>query len=92
MSETVKYGLEQARAQLPLIASEAVAGYTSVITRHGKPVAVVVPVAQWQAEQARRAQVGGILSLRGSGQGLWPEGAGKAVAQLRDDWRDDSQC
>jgi hypothetical protein len=35
MSDTPQYGLEQARAQLPLIASEAVAGYSSVITRHG---------------------------------------------------------
>lgn len=87
MSETVKYGLEQARAQLPLIASEAVAGYTSVITRHGKPVAVVVPVAQWQAEQARQAQAGSLLALRGSGKGLWPEGAGHAVTQLRDEWQ-----
>lgn len=89
MSKTVKYGLEQARAQLPLIASEAVAGYTSVITRHGKPVAVVVPVGEWQAQQqARQAQIGSILALRGTGKGLWPQGVGQAVADLRDEWQD----
>ena len=38
------YGLEQARAQLPRIAAEAHAGHTSVITRHGEPMAAVVPV------------------------------------------------
>ena len=38
------YGLEQARAQLPHIAAEAHAGHTSFITRHGKPVAELVPV------------------------------------------------
>lgn len=86
MSNTSQYGLEQARAQLPLIASEAVAGYSSVITRHGKPVAVVVPVAQWREEQARSLKQGGVLALRGSGRGLWPEGAASAVAQLRDEW------
>lgn len=86
MSETVNYGLEQARAQLPHIASEAVAGYTSVITRHGKPVAVVVPVDEWQAQQARQAHAGSILALRGTGKGLWPHGAGQAVADLRDEW------
>ena len=86
MSDTPQYGLEQARAQLPLIASEAVAGTSSVITRHGKPVAVVVPVEQWRQEQARALKQGGILVLRGSGRGLWPEGAAPLVAQLRDEW------
>jgi prevent-host-death family protein len=86
MSDTPQYGLEQARAQLPLIASEAVAGYTSVITRHGKPVAVVVPVEQWRDQQVRALKQGGVLALRGSGRGLWPEGAAPSVAQLRDEW------
>jgi prevent-host-death family protein len=89
MSENSHYGLEQARAQLPLIASEAVAGYTSVITRHGKPVAVVVPVGEWQSQQQmRQAETGSILALRGTGKGLWPQGAGQAVADLRDEWQD----
>lgn len=84
---THQYGLEQARAQLPHIAAEAIAGNTSVITRHGKPVAVVVPVAQWQAQQARQARTS-ILALRGTGRGLWPEGASRAVHALRDEWQD----
>lgn len=86
MSDTAKYGLEQARAQLPHIASEALAGYTSVITRHGKPVAVVVPVEQWQAQQVRHLQAGSILALRGTGRGLWPQGAAQTVTELRDEW------
>jgi prevent-host-death family protein len=86
MSDTPQYGLEQARAQLPLIASEAVAGTSTVITRHGKPVAVVVPVEQWRDQQARSLRQGGVLALRGSGRGLWPEGAAGVVAQLRDEW------
>jgi len=87
MPDPTPYGLEQARAQLPHIASEALAGYTSVITRHGKPVAVVVPVDEWRAQQARQARASGVLALRGSGRGLWPEGAGPAVAALRDEWQ-----
>jgi prevent-host-death family protein len=86
MSDTPQYGLEQARAQLPLIASEAAAGYSTVITRHGKPVAVVVPVEQWRDQQARSLSQAGVLALRGSGRGLWPEGAVPAVAQLREEW------
>lgn len=86
MSDTPQYGLEQARAQLPLIASEAAAGYSTVITRHGKPVAVVVPVERWREEQARSFKQGGVLALRGSGRGLWPEGAAESVTQLREEW------
>ena len=50
MIDKKTYGLEQARAQLPLIASEAEAGYSSEITRHGKPIAKVVPLepAPWK--------------------------------------------
>ena len=86
MSDTAQYGLEQARAQWPLIASEAAAGYSTVITRHGKPVAVVVPVEQWREEQARSLKQGGVLALRGSGRSLWPQGAATAVAKLREEW------
>lgn len=80
------YGLEQARAQLPLIAAEADAGRTSVITRHGKPVAVVVPAQQWQAEQAQVRQRHGVLALRGTGRGLWGKHPSRTVASLRDEW------
>ena len=79
MSKSKVYGLEQARAQLPLIAAEAEAGYSSEITRHGKPVAMVVPVKQWQAQQGRAVKVDGVLALRGTGVGLWPRGAASAV-------------
>jgi prevent-host-death family protein len=84
----LRYGLEQARAQLPHIASEAHAGYASVITRHGKPVAVVVPVAQWeQAQPPSPSSAGpGLLALRGSGRGLWGADVAGAVADLRDEW------
>lgn len=85
----LRYGLEQARAQLPHIASEAHAGYASVITRHGKPVAVVVPVAQWEQAQQQPLPPSagpGLLALRGSGRGLWGEDAARAVADLRDEW------
>jgi prevent-host-death family protein len=88
MNDKKTYGLEQARAQLPLIAAEAQAGHSSVITRHGKPMAVVVPVQDWQAAQGKQVAMGGILSLRGTGAGLWPRGAASAVAQLRNEWQD----
>lgn len=81
------YGLEQARAQLPRIAAEARAGQTSVITRHGEPMAAVVPISFLKTQQAGRIRKGGILGLRGTGRHMWPEGAGQAVAKLRDEWQ-----
>ncbi len=81
------YGLEQARAQLPHIAAEARAGHTSLITRHGEPVAAVVPMSFLQSQQSERVRKGGILTLRGTGRELWQTGAGKAVAELRDEWQ-----
>ena len=63
---------------MPLIAAEGEVGYSSEITRHGKPVAMVVPVRQWQAQQTRTVKMNGILALRGTGAGLWPRGASSA--------------
>ena len=81
------YGLEQARSQLPHIAAEAHAGYSSVITRHGKPVAAVVPISVLQAQQSSLVRQGGILALRGTGRSVWALKGGKAVADLRDEWQ-----
>ena len=47
---------------------------------------MVVPVHDWQAAQGKQVASGGILALRGTGRGLWPQGAAKAVAQLRQEW------
>ena len=81
------YGLEQARAQLPHIAAEARAGHTSVITRHGEPMAAVVPISFLRKQQASRMRKGGIPALRGTGRQMWPEGAGQTVANMRDEWQ-----
>lgn len=81
------YGLEQARAQLPHIAAEARAGHTSVITRHGEPMAAIVPMSFLQSQQAGRIRKSGILTLRGTGRHIWSQGAGQAVGNLRDEWQ-----
>ena len=83
MRSTSSYGLEQARIQLPAIAANANAGVASVITRHGRPYAAIVPVQDLKGAHP----ASGILSLRGSGRGLWPSPA-KAIAELRDEWGD----
>lgn len=74
-------GVEEARQQLPAILADAAAGHTTVITRHGRVIAAVVPAAS--AKPARRVS---LQSLAGSGRGLWGADSDKAIARLRDEW------
>ena len=79
------YGLEQARIQLPHIVAEAHAGFSSVITKHGKPYAAIVPLHGLAAFTPADAGAD-LLSLRGTGRGLWGADAGQTVADLRNEW------
>lgn len=87
MSANTRYGLEQARIQLPAIIANAHAGVASIITRHGKPYAAVVPVQDFQKLHATEVAPG-LLALRGTGRGLWGSHVGQTIAELRDEWGD----
>jgi prevent-host-death family protein len=75
-------GLEQARSELPRLVSQAQAGTSAVITRHGQPCAALVPLDRLQDSNRR----GGLLSLRGTGAGLWGRNVAHAVTKLRNEW------
>jgi prevent-host-death family protein len=51
-----RMGVRQARAQLTAVVRQAASGQPVLLTRHGRPVAVVLPA---EAEQMWRAQHGG---------------------------------
>ncbi len=89
MSANATYGLEQARIQLPLIVSNAHSGVASVITRHGKPYAAVVPIKALEKSRSALRASSNLLALRGTGQGLWGSHVGQTIAELRDEWGDD---
>ncbi|HET6546439.1 MAG TPA: hypothetical protein VFG55_06810 [Rhodanobacteraceae bacterium] len=74
-------GVEEARQQLPAILADAAAGRTTIITRHGRVVAAVVP-----ATSARPARPVSLQSLAGTGRGLWGRDSRKAIVRLRDEW------
>jgi prevent-host-death family protein len=86
MTRNATYGLEQARIHLPQIMAQAHTGLTSVITRHGKPYAAVVSIEDLEKTQAKLAATPGVLTLRGTGKGLWGPLSGATVVQLRDEW------
>lgn len=78
-------GLEQCRIKLPALAALAHAGSPSIITRHGKPYAALVSVTALEKANGNRRKTS-LLSLAGTGQGLWGDSPGQAVAALRDEW------
>lgn len=88
MSAMANYGLEQARIQLPMIVAEAHAGVRSIITKHGKPYAAIVPIEDIQKSSTDADLASGILALRGTGRGLWGPHVGQTVSELRDEWGD----
>jgi prevent-host-death family protein len=76
-------GAEAARKHLPDILDRASKGETTVVTRRGRPVAVVGPIGAIAA-----ARTGGqsLLALRGSGKGLWGKDPAVAIARGRKEW------
>jgi prevent-host-death family protein len=74
-------GAEAARQNLPAILDAAESGRTTVITRRGRAVAAVVPAAR-----ALAGRPASLLSLAGTGKGLWVRPAALTVATLRDEW------
>lgn len=82
LSKQLSKGAEEARQQLPAILADAVAGHTTIITRHGRVVAAVVPAAF-----ARPAKPISIRTLAGTGRGLWGTDSRKVIAELRDEWK-----
>jgi prevent-host-death family protein len=83
MTTKKRYGAEEARTMLPELLARANRGESSVITKRGKPYAEVVPVGTVAVGVAKSS----IISLAGSGQGLWGRSSRRAVKQLREEWR-----
>ncbi|MDE2290552.1 MAG: type II toxin-antitoxin system Phd/YefM family antitoxin [Elusimicrobia bacterium] len=83
MDDRPRKGAEEARAQLPHLLEEAEHGRATIITRHGRPVAVVAPVDALDAAP-RQAP---LTPLEGSGRGLWGADSATTLKKLRREWR-----
>jgi len=82
MSRRNHKGVEDARSQLPTLLAEAERGRSTIITRHGRPIAAIVPVDR-RAGLPRQMS---LLGLAGSGKGLWGKDSTKTLRKLRDEW------
>jgi prevent-host-death family protein len=75
-------GAEEARSTLPELLQQAHQGSPTLITKHGKPYAALVPATQLVTNAGLS-----LLSLKGSGKGQWGPSSGEHVATQRDEWR-----
>jgi prevent-host-death family protein len=82
MTATLRKGAEEARNQLPDLLDAAEKGQPTVITRHGRPVAALVPIEAYD-ETAHQES---LLPLVGSGRGFWGKDSTRTLRKLRDEW------
>ncbi len=61
---------------------EAAGGDATVIVRHGKPIAALVPLDSLDVAKRQLS----ILPLVNSGHGLWGQRSGTTLRKLRDEW------
>ena len=82
MGNVKRKGIEEARKQLPKLIEAAEAGHTTIITKRGRAVAVLAPLASNGTALRQRS----LLALAGSGRRLWGRNSGRTIAELRDEW------
>ena len=87
INEAAAKGADEARSTLPALLDLAERGKSTVIRRHGRPVAAVVPIALYEAiQRAQQPKQRSLLSLSGSGGGLWGEDSMRTIREMRDEW------
>jgi prevent-host-death family protein len=72
---------KDAQNQLPDLLEAAENGYSTIITRDGRPVAAIVSLAP---DAASRQEP--LVPMEGSGRGLWGEDSRRTLRDLRDEW------
>lgn len=82
MRRITRKGAEDARNQLPALLEAAENGRSTVITRRGRPVAVLAPFM----DNPSLPQQQPLLPLAGSGRGLWGRDSSGTLDRLRDEW------
>jgi len=82
MSKPTRKGAEEARNQLPDLLEAAQRGRSTIITKHGRPVAALIPLEQYDVSGRQQP----LVPLQGSGRGLWGKDSARTLNDLRDEW------
>lgn len=78
----LRKGAEEARNHLPELLDAAEKGRATIITRHGRPVAALVPIDALSAASGQHS----LLSLEASGRELWGDDSTGTIRELREEW------
>ena len=78
----LRKGAEEARSQLPDLLNAAELGQSTIISRHGRPIAALVPIGTYGAAIHQQP----LTAAERSGRGLWRRNSGRTVQKLRDEW------
>jgi prevent-host-death family protein len=82
MSKSARKGAEEARNQLPDLLVAAEQGCSTVITKHGRPVAAIVPISDFTNNTRQQS----LLPFERSGSGLWGKNSARTLRNLREEW------
>jgi len=82
MVKPQRKGAQDARNQLPSLLADAAKGRSTIITRHGRSIAALVPVDGLEG----RARQGPLTPLARSGRGLWGKDSTSTIRRLRGEW------
>ena len=75
-------GAEEARNQLPHLLEAAENGQSTLITKHGRPVAALVPID----DHVGAARQQPLTPLAGSGRAFWGRNSARTIGKLRNEW------
>jgi prevent-host-death family protein len=75
-------GVEDFRKQLPELLEAAQRGESTIITKHGRPVAALVPISAYPGAARQQS----LLPLAGTGKGLWGRDSRQTIRRLKDEW------
>jgi len=78
----LRKGAEEARSRLPELLAAAEQGQSTIITRHGRPIAVLMPITRYGAAIDQQP----LTPWQGSGRGLWGNVSPRTLRRLRDEW------
>jgi prevent-host-death family protein len=81
-NSTLRKGAEEARNQLPELLAAAEKGRSTIITRHGRPIAALVPIETHGAAIRQQS----LTPVERSGRGLWGKNSTQTIRKLRDEW------
>ena len=82
VTKPLRKGAEEARNELPQLLIAAQQGRQTIITRHGRPVAILSPISEHPETSMQRS----LLPLAGSGRGLYARDSRATLRRLRDEW------